>query len=340
MKFKIEIKKHIKLIINISVLIISIVILLRTINFSVVFNELATISPYIYILTLSLAIYRNWLCSLRWAALHPVSNERLSKWIYFKLTMLSHLFNLIMPGALGGDVIKTIYAVGEREKNRMNDVIAVFVDRTIGLLSIMFFGLVSMLFIHKKLNINWFQLLLLFFLSGGFIVFIVNKKVLNFLEKILSSIPIVKKATKTIFSSWRNALVFYKMNPKKVLYSLALCIPINIISFLTYFIFSLYLGLSINFLNIIFSISIMWLITALPISLGGVGVRELSLIWLLGMFGVSSEQAVTLSLLVYINTIIIAIIALPFLLDVRHKKQIANLSIDNKIADSNVDNTI
>ena len=84
----------------------------------------------------------------------------------------------------------------------------------------------------------------------------------------------------------------------------------------------------------------MWLITALPISIGGVGVRELSLIWLLGMFGVSSEQAVTLSLLVYINTILIALLALPLLLDVRHKKEIANLSIDNsKITDCNVENT-
>lgn len=337
---KVDIKKHIKLIINIFVLTISIYILLKTINFSVVFNELTSIKPYIYILTISLALFRTWLCGLRWATLHPVSNERLSKWTYFKLTMLSHLFNLIMPGALGGDVIKTIYAVGEREKNRMNDVIAVFVDRTIGLLSIMFFGLMSMLFIHTKLNINWFQLLLLFFLSGGFIVFIINKKVLDFLERTLSSIPIVKKVTKTVFSSWRNALHFYKINPKQVLYSLALCIPIHLIAFLTYYIFSLYLGLSVNFLNIIFSITIMWLITALPISIGGVGVRELSLIWLLGMFGVSSEQAVTLSLLVYINTILIALLALPLLLDVRHKKEIAKLSIDNsKITDCNVENT-
>ena len=85
----------------------------------------------------------------------------------------------------------------------------------------------------------------------------------------------------------------------------------------------------------------MWLITALPISIGGVGVRELSLIWLLGMFGVSSEQTVTLSLLVYVNTIIIAILALPLLFDVKHKAANTNLSIDNKnITEYNVKNTL
>lgn len=334
-------KKHIKLIINIFVLIISIVILIKTIDFSLVFKELATIKPYIYIITVFLALFRSWLSGLRWATLHPLNNERLSKWTYFKLTMLSHLFNLIMPGALGGDIIKTIYAVSEREKNKLNDVIAVFVDRTVGLLSIMFFGLISMLFIHTKLNINWIQLLLLFFLSGGFIFLIINRKYIDILEKLLSIIPVVKKVEKKVFSSWRNALSFYHKNPKQVIYSLMLCIPIHLISFLTYYIFSLYLELNINFLNIIFSVSIMWLITALPISIGGVGVRELSLIWLLGMFGVSSEQAVTLSLLVYVNTIIIAILALPLLLDVKHKAANTNLSIDNtNITDYDVKNTL
>lgn len=54
--------------------------------------------------------------------------------------------------------------------------------------------------------------------------------------------------------------------------------------------------------------------------MGGMGVRELSLVWLLGIFGVPSEQAVSLALLGYVNAIIKSSLALPLLFDFRKVK--------------------
>lgn len=320
-------KKKLKYIFNICVLLMSVYFLYRSVDFTLVVKGLSSVNPLIYIATVMLSLVRNWLCGIRWELLHPVRSERLSRWFYFRLSMLSHLFNLIMPGALGGDIVKTVYAVGERTSNRLNDVIAVFVDRSIGLLSILLFGIFALTVMRVQLEIDFVYLLLLFVVSGGGALVFLNIQIVDWVERLLCKIKPLERIVTSGFEAWKNALGFYRVNLKLVFGSLALCIPIHLISFTIYYILSVHLGYNIDFLSIVFSVAIMWLITALPISVGGMGVRELSFVWLLGMFNIPSEQAVTLSLLAYINTLLISFISLPLLLDVKKKldrEEVAN----------------
>jgi uncharacterized membrane protein YbhN (UPF0104 family) len=45
----------------------------------------------------------------------------------------------------------------------------------------------------------------------------------------------------------------------------------------------------------------------LPISIGGIGVREGTLVFFFSIFGLSSELALALALLVYLSNIVVAI---------------------------------
>jgi glycosyltransferase 2 family protein len=68
----------------------------------------------------------------------------------------------------------------------------------------------------------------------------------------------------------------------------------------------------------VFTVAMMWVITALPISIGGIGVREISLVYLLGLNGISSDQALALSAVNYIYIVTVAIFSSLFLFDI-HK---------------------
>lgn len=312
-------KKQLKVVINIVVFLLCVFLLVRKVDIPSAVSQARKVHFSIFILTVSLSIFRTWLSGLRWELLHPNRENRMSKWSYFRLSMLSHLFNLFMPGALGGDIIKTAYALNEGQGQKVKKVIGVFVDRTIGLISIMILGMIALLASHKELPISLWQALMLFIVSGGFIFFLFNSRVIGFFEGIAGRISFTKRIVSPLFKNWKESIQYYKGNSKRVLYSLALCIPIHMVSFMVYFILAKSMGMEIKFLEMVFAVAIMWLITAVPISIGGMGVRELSLVWLLGLFGVPSEQAVSLAVLGYINAIIKSVIVLPLLFDFRKK---------------------
>jgi glycosyltransferase 2 family protein len=315
------VKKTIKLIINILILLVLVWLLYQRIDFQEVLKSVREVSIGIFFFTVLISVFRVWLTGLRWGALHPDDDTKLSKWSYFRFSMLAHLFNLFMPGALGGDIAKTAYAVNEQKKKRIKSVIAVLVDRVIGLTSILFFGLIALFFAHDKLSFNlWYLVAVTLLIIIGLIV-ATNLNVINFIFAFLTKKKLDNSFLGRLLSNWKESVEFYISRKAKVGYALVLCIPIHLISFILFYVFGLYIGIDIGFFPMVFSIAIMWLITAIPFSIGGIGVREVSLVWLLGMFGVVPELAVSLAFLNYINGILVSILALPLLFDFKPLKK-------------------
>lgn len=314
-------KKNIKHLINLLVLLVLIWVLYKRINFEEVINTIKGVSWYLFFFTVLISVFRVWLTGLRWEALHPDHNTKLSKWSYFRFSMLAHLFNLFMPGALGGDIAKTAYAVNEQKQKRIKSVIAVLVDRVIGLTSILFFGLLSLFFAHEKLSFNTWYLLLITLLIILSLALASNLRFILFLQSIIRKTRFAEGFAGRIINNWYESIEFYSKNPSKVWYSILLCIPIHLVSFLLFYVFGLHIGIDIGFFPVVFSIALMWLITAIPFSVGGIGVREVSLVWLLGMFGVLPELAVSLAFLNYINGVFVSILALPLFFDFKPLKK-------------------
>ncbi len=321
MQKKVFNKKHIRLAINIIVLIVCIWLLYSKFNLTDVANHLANLNYSIFIFTVLISVFRIWLTGLRWEALHPDNETRLSKWNYFRFSMIAHLFNLFMPGALGGDIVKTVYAVKEQKKKKIKSVIAVLVDRVVGLISILIFGILALFLTRKIHGFDLSKLIIIFIIVIALLVVSMNKRVITYIEGLIARISFLQKFLGAIIRNWSESVSYYGANRKKVVYAFLLCLPIHLISFAIYYIFSQSIGMEISFFEIVFAVAIMWLITALPVSIGGIGVRELSLIWLLGMFNVLPEIVIILSMMVYINGIMVSILSLPLLFDLRKKSK-------------------
>ena len=65
------------------------------------------------------------------------------------------------------------------------------------------------------------------------------------------------------------------------------------------------LDLDVPFVALLGVVPLVYLATVLPISLGGLGVREGTLAFLLARYGVAASDAITLSFLVYLNRVLV-----------------------------------
>ncbi len=116
-----------------------------------------------------------------------------------------------------------------------------------------------------------------------------------------------------VLETWKDALMFYRHNYHRLLLALLLCLPIHGLSFVTTYILAVNLGIVISFSDICMILALVWVITAIPITISGVGVRELSLIYFLSLYGVKAESATALSVYLYIVSVILGLIGLVFL---------------------------
>ncbi len=319
--------KGFKTLVNIIVFLICVLFLFLNIDFSRVYEQLKHVYLPIYGVTICISLFRTWLAGMRWKNMHPDHDSQLSNWSYFRLTMISHLFNKIMPGALGGDFVKTLYAIKEKKGSGIKNVIAVVIDRVIGLISIFIFGLIALMFSSQQLDIQLWKIILVFLFFTGCMYAAFNRRVLDFIEVISQKVNIKHVWIKSILDNWRQSISFYVENKGRVFKSLLLCVPIHFASFVIFFLFSRSIGMEVGFTDVIFVVTIMWLITALPISIGGMGVRELSFVWLFSLYNISSEQAIALSFLWYINTLVMSVISLPLLFDLKKRKKVLPESV-------------
>jgi len=317
-------RKNLILILRIIVVVASLVFLFFKVDVKQMFFEVLIKLPvWVLLSSVGLAVFRTWLNGIRWKLLNTDFSNQLNNWDYFRYMMISSTFNLIMPGALGGDVVKAIWVGNDLEKNKARNVLSIFFDRAIGIFSIILLGLLafslSPFFIIRGKIVVWvltfivfiFIILLVKYIKNGTI----NKKILGWRPKK----NIMIKA-KNLFLTINNIVVFYIKKPIIFLNALLLSILIHL-SFFTYsYLIAYFLDINISFFDLSMVNCLVWLITAVPISISGLGVREVSYMSLLGLYGILPERATVLSLYIFLVAIILGILGLPFVFSGKTKK--------------------
>ncbi len=94
----------------------------------------------------------------RWVLLLQVHKVYISLYQAVKLTYLGLFYNNMMPGAVGGDIIKGWYITRHGTKDqRVKAAVTVFVDRLVGLIGIIMVGLIASFFVRGKMEYEGIQ---------------------------------------------------------------------------------------------------------------------------------------------------------------------------------------
>ncbi|MCM8771736.1 MAG: flippase-like domain-containing protein [Candidatus Omnitrophica bacterium] len=291
-------------------------LILRKINFDEVGQVLKNVDLFSLSITFLFIFFINIPLALRFKYILEIYfKETLSLLLIWKLTMIGLFFNNFLPTSAGGDIVKIFYIVKD-EKEKLLSGISILIDRYIGALTVMTMGTISVLFYYyEKISI---LILILMFLLIFFFYFFSKREIAFFFYKFLKKIfpPIINEKLLVFY----NSINFYFVKNKRKLY---LAILISFITqilsiFSQYFLVYSILKKKISFYPFFIFIPLIWTSTLIP-SIGGLGIREFSYIYLFSNF-IGKDNAYALSLLVLLSIIFNSIIGGVIFLTFRVKK--------------------
>lgn len=243
----------------------------------------------------------------RWRQLLAAQDIRMGWWRTFRVYMVGLFFNMFLLGATGGDVVKIYYAMREAMAKKAAALLSVLVDRMMGLLGLMVVtvGVVALrwesLTAHTLTRGLLGTLVTVMGAMGGLVVggFLIDRLGLG--KKIPKRMPFHGKLVEitTAFST-------YARDGRTLLSTLGLSISSHFLNFLAFYFAALALGAFRGLsgaVDIASVLPVIMTITALPISLSGVGVRETLFEQMLStMFATPEATAVIISVLGFLMT--------------------------------------
>lgn len=241
--------------------------------------------------------------SIRWrvvmVALAGTGTKVMSYLSALKIFYISVFFNCCLPGTVGGDVIR-VWMIKSEHVPLPLAISSVVIDRMIALLALGVMGGLTIPFLAGYMNISGWVLMPLFLLLaalGFWILFNLDSlvlrisllKSLHWLEHLLQSIRMIIRRPKTALCSLFYAIIAHA----------SWCISAYILADS--------LGSPISLLQTMTLIPWVLLISIIPLSIGGWGLREAAMIFFLGLIGVPQVVALTLSVQMGLLSIILSL---------------------------------
>ena len=221
-----------------------------------------------------------------------------------QLTCVGFFFNNFMPTGVGGDIVKAYYAA-HFNKQKIKSYASVFMDRLMGLFTILMIAGVALLVDGGKIAIGAVRTLVLVMLVLGAlgIVVVTNKTVAKMLGALFTKMKMHKFGEK--LNEVYSIVHDYRNRRDVVIKSILLSIGAQSSYYIIVFLLFMALGTPVNIGNVFLIMPIFIFISMLP-SLGGLGVREYALVTFFSVFA-GKETAFAVSILALSGYFIISI---------------------------------
>ncbi len=288
--------------------IILFVYLLWKLDVRQVFLEISSLNfNYIVLAALVLVIYFLFQ-TFKWYIIAIKQRMNLSFLEALKINFISHFYGFVTPSKIGS-IIRAEYLKkysGSIGKGISNFVI----DKILDLSSLFILAIVFSFMLGEKFDFIPLQAIIILFLVFCVFSLVLMKK--NWLKAVSKKFKwmlpkSLEKKLRIVFSS------FYEDMPDKTF--IVGVFIINIFTWILIYLVSYFIGLSLGinvpFYYFLAILPIATLIAQIPITINGLGTREVTLIGLFGLFGVSATKVFSMSILgIFLSGIFPCLIAL------------------------------
>lgn len=263
--------------------------ILRTTALDEIFASIRAANVWLLVLAFSLHLLGFTISAFRWRMLLRTRGSDASIPFLIESYIVGMFFNNFLPSTIGGDVYRA-YDSWRLGQSKSSALAVVFVDRFLGLLALMLFALLALLSSNELTAripylFVWVALGTMGMLAFVWVIFMPPRWLPQLIANL--KLPFGNKLRSIIdafmaFQGQRMVLV------KALLLSALL--QGNVI--LHYYLIAQSLQLPIPFLSFLLIIPLATVITMLPISVNGIGVRENIYVFFFAAFGVLEPQAV------------------------------------------------
>ncbi len=293
------------------------------ISFSLIFYIIYTIGPYrildhiikidrfYFSISIFLTVINVLLSSKKWQVLLRAKGEKQNFLNVCKLYYIGTFFNMFLPTNVGGDIIKA-HKMSKISKKSIEAYSSVFMERFLGLIAIISLATISTTLyfgeLPKRVIVLIYSVFLpLIFISTSLILW---KKITVHLENFLKSLfgrfnpfSLKERSTKIL-----RSINEYAEKKEALIKALSISLIFHIVLILSYYIIGLSININISLYHFFIIIPITHILLFLPISIRGIGVREVLYAYFFTQVGATGAQAVSLSLLVQLLGVISSII--------------------------------
>ena len=317
-------KFNFKLLLKITVSTALMAILLTRIDWSHARIQFSQLPPSFIIYALIFYTCLQWLSCIRWQIILAPSGHNLPTYQLMGSYFAGMFLNIFLPGALGGDVYR-VYQVSRETNDSEVALVSVFLERFTGLAALSAMAVVGLVPAFELVG-RW-DIIALFFgcviaLVGGTLL-IANRSLLKLAAPYLEKLRLTSVISR--IAKIQHLLHQFAQHRQALALSTGLSILLQFAIVYYHYLVAQQLGIGISFLELLVFIPIIVVITMLPISLGGLGLKEGLWVYLFTRVGQSAEEALLLSLIIMALSWLLSIPgALVLLLDSAGVKHIRN----------------
>jgi uncharacterized protein (TIRG00374 family) len=303
-----------KLLFKVFVTLILVIILLFNINWKDISVVIKQVAWWIIPLSILMQLLVFYIATLRWSQLLKIHDINLKSFNLYRYYLIGSFFNNFLPTSFGGDIYR-IYFIYKNKYGLSPSIMPIIFERLMGAFCLAGISSIALLTYNNKTDLvlaalysiaGFFSILLLVFLlfyNGTTYLYIKNnlKKYENnkFVHKIILFVEIFHQ---------------YVKNIKLIIKLIILSVLIHLVVISLFFLLGYGIGSDFIFLKYLQTIPIVFMIAALPITIGGLGVREITTISILIYVGMSNVHAAAISVLFLVTLIGSSSIGLFFFL--------------------------
>ncbi|MBN3962485.1 lysylphosphatidylglycerol synthase transmembrane domain-containing protein [Nostoc sp. NMS8] len=286
-----KIKTIIKTVVSVSLL----VFVFTRIDLGLAYNQFKNLSLPFIVLALIFYTGCQWLSCWRWQVVLNSSGHSAPMSSLLSSYFAGMFLNIFLPGALGGDVYR-VYRVAQETKDSEVAVVSVFLERFTGLAALSALALIGLPPAFKLVG-RWDIILLFLVCVGslvGAVLLISSPKLLILAEPWLQKFHLSNVAAR--FAKIQILLRKFAQNRIALTLSMSLSMLLQLAIVYYHYLVAQQLKIPISYLQLLVFIPIIVVVTLLPISLGGLGLKEGLWVYLFNRIGLTTEQALLLSL--------------------------------------------
>jgi len=279
-------KKLFSLFLRIALSIALLIWLFSKVEITGVLNAIKKLNPEIWLFAFLMYIATQIISSLRWWILARALDFPGKFSTYLGYYFVGMFFNLFLPTAVGGDVLKIVF-LSKNQGRRLAATYSVLADRLFGLAAMLIIGATAVLYKPFMLPANFNNLLKL----SGFITILI----LLFFPLL---IKIVGQVWPQIGQKLSILVVFWK-KPWAITLALFLSLILQALGMAAVALLGSSMGIKVPWQYYFATYPLVAILTLLPISFNGIGVREGGFVYFLGLKSVPTDVSLTLSLLFF-----------------------------------------
>lgn len=272
-----------------------------------IIETIKEVNASVFFLVLAFYCLANLFVFMRWVLIMKYMEINVKFLVALKAYFSGVFVNFFLPTSVGGDVFKAYYVFKGSNSRIEKSLFSVFFDRYVGLLIMLAYGGFFSLFLNveiKGIHLSWilFAVFAVFFLISVFVVIFADR-----IDALIARSESLEKRFSDTFKKISDILSLPQRNKSIFLGIIGCSLAGFLMLCLMHYTFIYKVGHVNIFMPILVFVPVTILSTMIPISLNGIGIREIVYAALFQTVDVAPSVSIAMSVLFYSVMVIFSI---------------------------------